>query len=562
MIGICLSFISGRYHATPWGRHVNEAALEWPPSPWRLLRSLVAVWKRKYPELDPGLVESILRPLAVPPEFTLPAAGAGHSRHYMPWFKKGPDDRTLVFDTFVALPKDAKIHVLWPDVLLDAAQQKALDTLLQGLGFLGRAEAWCEAELMPEPPGAANCKPANGLSSVDGYEITRVLCADSDTAFNDDHVVTIETVSRGRGKNKTIEQRRTSLYDPAWNLCIETLKMHAEKWSDPPGSRWISYLRPSDCFRVRPVVSRKQSGKHGQFQVARYALDSPVLPLVTDTLPIAEQARRNLMGMFGRLNPGDDGEKGRSMTFSGKDENGMKRIGPHLHAFYLPTDEDGDGRLDHLTVYAEECFGTGEVKALDRFAGLSRPERGNAEHKLNLVLLGLGSAQDYRAGPLAESRVWVSATPFIAPRHPKRKGDEAAYWRSRTEEELERAERDGRQIKRHLLADPVGWLTWMLAKELHRWLDRQQEGIEVNIGSIEITPMRNENGVFVVGGHRRPIQFRRFRSRGNDDGGRRLSGAFRIEFSNLVPGPIALGHSSHFGMGLFLPEKRSRSKGS
>lgn len=50
MIAISLTFPAGRYHATPWDRHVNEGAVEWPPSPWRLLRSLVAVWKRTLPD--------------------------------------------------------------------------------------------------------------------------------------------------------------------------------------------------------------------------------------------------------------------------------------------------------------------------------------------------------------------------------------------------------------------------------------------------------------------------------------------------------------------------------
>lgn len=40
----------------------------------------------------------------------------------------------------------------------------------------------------------------------------------------------------------------------------------------------------------------------------------------------------------------------------------------------------------------------------------------------------------------------------------------------------------------------------------------------------------------------------------DDGGGRRLAGAFRIEFPTEVSGPIALGHSSHFGLGLFMPE--------
>ena len=52
MIGLSIRFPAGRFHATPWGRHVNEEAPEWPPSPWRLLRALVATWKQKLDE-DP-----------------------------------------------------------------------------------------------------------------------------------------------------------------------------------------------------------------------------------------------------------------------------------------------------------------------------------------------------------------------------------------------------------------------------------------------------------------------------------------------------------------------------
>jgi len=42
VIAISFKFPAGRYHATPWGRHVNEGAVEWPPSPWRILRALEA----------------------------------------------------------------------------------------------------------------------------------------------------------------------------------------------------------------------------------------------------------------------------------------------------------------------------------------------------------------------------------------------------------------------------------------------------------------------------------------------------------------------------------------
>ena len=88
MIGLSIRFPAGRFHATPWGRHVNEAVPEWPPSPWRLLRALVATWKRKLnedPLCMPEVVESLLRKLSSPPEFFLPPATVGHTRHYMPW---------------------------------------------------------------------------------------------------------------------------------------------------------------------------------------------------------------------------------------------------------------------------------------------------------------------------------------------------------------------------------------------------------------------------------------------------------------------------------------------
>ena len=39
---LLLRFPGRRYHATPWGHHVNEGLIEWPPSPWRLLRALLA----------------------------------------------------------------------------------------------------------------------------------------------------------------------------------------------------------------------------------------------------------------------------------------------------------------------------------------------------------------------------------------------------------------------------------------------------------------------------------------------------------------------------------------
>ena len=47
MVTIEFHFVAGRFHATPWDRHVNEGAVEWPVSLWRILRALIAVGFRK-----------------------------------------------------------------------------------------------------------------------------------------------------------------------------------------------------------------------------------------------------------------------------------------------------------------------------------------------------------------------------------------------------------------------------------------------------------------------------------------------------------------------------------
>src|SRR5262249_12091135 len=112
-VTIQLSFPGGRYHATPWGRHVNEGVPEWPPSPWRLLRALVAVLKRTCPSVSKTQVRDLLEPLPHPPGFRLPPHRVAHTRHYMPWEKKGPADRTLVFDTFVSVNRREPIFVGW-----------------------------------------------------------------------------------------------------------------------------------------------------------------------------------------------------------------------------------------------------------------------------------------------------------------------------------------------------------------------------------------------------------------------------------------------------------------
>jgi CRISPR-associated protein Csb2 len=539
VIAIALSFPAGRYHATPWGRHVNEGAPEWPPSPWRLLRSLVATWKRKLSDLPQLEVEALLKTLSMPPEFCLPPATVAHSRHYMPWYKKNPLDKTLVFDGFVAVPRTSELLIIWPRGELTESQRQTLARLLEHLNFLGRAEAWCTARLLDEAAvqiarATVNCLALSNADTRRDDEVVRVLCADPDLAFCSTHT---PKIGKRSASAKFKGQTPQPLYDPDWHLCAETLWLHSERWSDPPGSKWVQYTRPKDCFKIAPARALKQSGAP-VFQIARFALDSAVLPPVTETLPVAEAARRNLMGRFGWLTKAPSGEKGCSEVFSGKDSK-AKPLAGHRHAYFLPTDEDADGRLDHLTIVASMGFGKDEVRAIDRLREIKSREREESGHPLRVQLLGMGRFEDYHLGPLGPSKAWVSATPFVAPRFPKANG----------------TKRDAPE----LLACSADFVEATLREELARLQLRAPQLQSIALDQIQVERLQDRNGVFRIQTRRgdplglRPIQFKRYRQKRGDDGGNRRSGSFRIVFPIPVLGPIALGHSCHFGLGLFMP---------
>jgi CRISPR-associated protein Csb2 len=270
--------------------------------------------------------------------------------------------------------------------------------------------------------------------------------------------------------------------------------------------------------------------------VARFALDAVVLPLVQDTLRVAESARISAMGCYRRaeerrLYPDGqvprDAPLPRSAILAGKDDSGIPLEG-HGHARYLPTDEDGDGRLDHLTIVADLGFGSGELQSLDRMRSLRRDEG----EPVNLLLLGIGEPSAFPGCPvLAPARDWIAATPFLAPRHPKRRG------KKKDPPELLGPDHH-RAFARQVLVEELARLR-VLRPEIPE--------------PLSIEPLDDEHR---LGARRlRPIQFRRFRRKRGDDGGRRAAGAFRIRFPEPVAGPICLGHSSHFGLGLFVAGK-------
>ena len=470
MIAIKLRFLTGRFHATPWGHHVNEGVVEWPPSPWRLLRSLVATFYRARPA---GVSEEQLRrlvgALATPPSFYVPPATTAHTRHY-----DQANGGVKFFDTFVALDPRDEVLCRWPEAELGVEDREALAALLRALGTFGRAESWCEAELSEQRDAPQlNCLPLADGRMLKGLEPVRVLLP---------------------------EESGEELFD---RLLIETSEMRKKKQLDPTGSRWVTYTRRADALRARKAAPARRVSVAAKPTIARFALDSTVLPLVQDALPFAEQVRRALIR--------SRADTEHSEVITGKTADGVPLEG-HGHAHYLPTDEDGDGRLDHITVYAPRGFGSEDTAALGALRTIYR--KGN-KPEVRMILAGLGAAEDFAGEVLLfkSSRRWRSVTPFSLPRFASRGAGKPARPRDLPEAQALR------ELRVRSLPEPVSI--------------RRVEGYSINDRPLV-----------------RWLEFHTRRFKG--EAGHGLAG-FELDFAEEVFGPVALGFACHFGLGLFMP---------
>lgn len=484
MVAISFRFLAGRFHATPWGQHVNEGQPEWPPSPWRLLRALVATWKRALPDLSEEQISSLIAKLACPPGFRLPRATLAHSRHYMPTIEGGRYKSTLVFDTFAALSPEDPVLAVWPDLSLDAGERETLAALLWALPYLGRAESWVEAALQEAPPEPNCCPLEPGVVIGDDLERVRVLAPDDGGEAD-----LLEALMIGTGELRG-KQKQTM----------------------PPRARWVEYARSRRALESDPLP-RRSPRRPPAFTVARYALDARPLPLLTDAVIVAHLARRGAMSQYGRLTA-----RGKSAVLSGKSEQGLPREG-HRHAHYLCTDEDGDGRIDHLTIWAEEGLAEQEQRALGALTKLFARE---GEPEIRLLLLGFATTLDAQGAMphlVGPAREWRSLTPFVPLRHPKRHRD----GRPKRDEQ-------GRQID---------------GPEDQLLLELRRRGLPAP-ASVEPLPR-----AMIQRRERRWLEFKQRRPGGNGAVFGHGMG-FRLTFDEPVAGPLALGYGCHFGLGLFV----------
>lgn len=523
-----LRFPGGRYHATPWGHHVNEGLIEWPPSPWRLLRALIACGFSglQWSEIPPIAEQLIYKLAAVLPSYRLPNVSAAHSRHYMPYMEGKSLKTTLVFDTWAHIG-DEEVVIHWPAELSDS-EAALLCQLANALGYLGRSESWVETEVVPDLhidtadfnafPHREGSHPGREFEQV---SLMAAIPAEQYSVWQ--HNVTRAMLAelplpegKRRPAAKLLKDRAKAIdpYPPDLVSCLtkDTVWWKQQGWSQPPGSQRVLYWRRRDSLQVS-VPKRPKPQPHRPVTTMLLSLTTPTgnrsaLPPKTRTLPQAELFHRAIVARVGK------GREVHCPELTGRDEHGRPLREQHSHAHTIPVDLDGDGHLDHLIIYANMGLGDAAQRAIRT---LRQTWMKGGVGELQVALVGSGELNSLRQlpgslnskieellGSPEGSHVWESITPFVPPRFLKPRGKNALLGQINAElasRNLPEAET--------LDVEPCNELT----RSLRHYVRRRSHG-----------------------GAPPPVD---------------MGFGLRLVFSEPIFGPLLLGYASHYGLGMF-----------
>lgn len=510
-------FPLGRFHATRWRQNPFEDRHgEWPPSPWRFLRALAARWiqfSRETGDEDTSARDDLLSRLAgSTPEFVIPATtwrAEPSVRQYhktaVEWTAKGKKDpaykkstTTLVPDVCRAIAPDDSVLWLWPQLDLSDVSRKLLDELLRRMLYFGRAESFCLFRRLEHWPSEAsvNCRLTTNATDQAPVLVPKPgepLNIAALLAASDDALV----------RNHPI----------------------------PPGAAWYYSKLPP-----RPTTQREADARSrfpNNLHVIQFAVGGRVYPRVRDWIRVTERFRGAALKELARLVTGERNAKFGLLPselreeyslFSGKFGDGSPVSG-HNHV-YFALYPDESGLPTRLVCFRREEFTSEEIAAL--LAASERPcswryerQRSHGEQRdewqLRFVPLPFETPPPVGLRfDVPTSTTWVSATPFVVPGGRKRFRKNGRLRLSETPERL---------IEKLLVG--AGYPT------------------------PEMTRLNNDIEEEWVAIHESPAQ----RKRRCEARTRAVLPAhrFHLSFPNPVAGPICVGHSCHFGLGLFRP---------
>jgi len=400
----------------------------------------------------------------------------------------------------------AAVTAVWPDVELSAEEAMLLDELLSVLGFLGRAESWADVVRLSEEHGEYNCVPGDrdvDLATGELREHTTLLAPmrrDDYATFRRAQIMEIEKRADLKPKHK---RAISKTLPESWldAVSLDTLDLCAAGWSAPPAAHSIAYVRPAGLLRSVARARHKPLALPPA-NTFRFVLYGKPLPRIEDAVRVGERLRMAVMSCAKR----ECGEDSIPAAISG---HGLSNENRHQHAFWLPEDADGDGRIDHILIHIPAGVEGPAKRAVESLRRLW-----NRDGQEWQVLLETVSGANLSAGSsmlIEYGNAWTSVTPYLHPWHVKK--------------------------------------NFAIEDQLRR--ECRERGLP------EIERLTHFPTVRIRGRELRPIHFHRFRAKRGLTQPDTRGSFWRIEFAEPVCGPLALGFGCHFGLGLFVPVRNA-----
>ncbi len=500
------NFPLGRYHANPWRAFAfDDPYGEWPPSPWRLLRAILARSFQLSRERENANDDAMRRELVQAfcesrISFQLPAQsgrGPGLQQYQPSEFKKIPAaaakpgektyNTTKNKDNFWLVSSEADSLVwilegdLWTPELLSH-----LDECLARMTYFGRAESITQIERSKgEADGIqANCELKDKRTSTS----VPVLCPKPDA---------------------TLEQ-----------VACQTHEDAVANSTTPPGAIWKYAERPA---RAKPAPQASARKALPPVQIVQFAIGGRVFPPLRYWLRITEKFRGIALRQLAQQVSGDRDARfaelpseirAKFSLFTGKGSDDTALPGhPHAAFFLIP---DSQGKPSRLICWRKVPFSHEEQTAL-----LAAAEArigwgfGSDDWKLRFVPLAAETPLPPGKNVLGESSDWVSLTPFVPPLYAfRRSGKPKKGFEIETQIYTILAEQGLPKASVTILSSDNSSATWVKIHQLRRPFGRQTNDI-------------------------------------------RRGYIIRLQFETPILGPLFLGHSSHLGLGLFVPGEQT-----
>jgi len=498
-------FPLGRFHATPWRANpYDDPHGEWPPSPWRLVRAVTARWYQWAREVgkDPARAEHI----AELERLQAALCGSTYSFHLPPSARKGAPLRQYHPTAFG-----------WNPAAKKKPGMRSYGTSLVQDNY------WC---VSPDEPVWWFIK--GDAWTQDDLVLTLGECVERLTWFGRAETLTRVRVTRPDDRvpepNCPLRDARTAGAIPvlvplqsATREDVERTTDHpkAKQRSVPPGAVWHYAHRP----HPPPMRERRRAPAHlKDVHLVQLAIGWNVAPEPRAIARLTSRFRGTVLRELLRIKTDDPKATwGRASPavrdaiadMVGKDSEGTPLRGHRHSEFFAWGEDEAPTRL--LVWRGARAFDPDEQEAIFRAASrdVSWAAPGNDADQWKVRLIPLDRSVPPPPGfDERASLVWESVTPYVPPRHHLRRG------KVRERDTLDK------QIRREL----------------------KQRGLPEDIAFEPIGPPRWVS----VHVPRREASRRAFI-------GDRMGQRVRLTFSEPISGPLRLGHSSSFGLGLFRP---------